>query len=77
MRVALQATRRRNPAYVVLAVPVAAAATLADLRSEADECVCLHEPADLGAIGFFYRDFHQLTDVEVGKFLASAAARTG
>jgi putative phosphoribosyl transferase len=77
MRVALQATRRRNPACLVLAVPVAAAATLEALRSEADESVCLYQPADLGAIGFFYRDFHQLTDAEVSKFLASAAARTG
>ena len=75
MRVALQATRRRNPSRLVLAVPVAAAAALADLQSEVDESVCLYSPADLGAIGFFYRDFHQLSDDEVSELLADAAAR--
>lgn len=74
MRVALQATRRRNPSWLVLAAPVAASETLDRLRSEADETVCLQKPADFRAIGLFYRDFHQLSDVEVGNLLSRAAA---
>jgi putative phosphoribosyl transferase len=72
MRVALQATRRRNPSWLVLAVPVAAPDTLDRLRPEADEVVCVETPGGLGAIGFFYRDFHQVSDSEVTAILARA-----
>lgn len=73
MRVALQATRRRNPSWLVLAAPVAAPDTLARLQPEADEVVCVETPAGLGAIGFYYRDFHQVSDAEVTEILARAA----
>jgi putative phosphoribosyl transferase len=73
MRVALRATRRRNPSRLVLAAPVAAPETLAALRPEADEIVCVETPLGLGAIGFFYRDFHQVGDAEVTEILARAA----
>ena len=72
MRVALQAVRRRNPACLVLAVPVAPPDTLASLGEEADETVCPETPTGLGAIGFYYRDFHQLGDDEVTDLLARA-----
>ena len=69
MRVALQAVRRRGPARLVLAVPVAPPDTLAALLESADEAVCLETPVGLGAIGFYYRDFHQMSDAEVTDFL--------
>lgn len=72
MRVALRAVRRRGPAWLVLAAPVAAAETLAALGGEADETVCVATPAGLGAIGFYYEDFHQMSDAEVGELLARA-----
>ncbi|HYM72665.1 MAG TPA: phosphoribosyltransferase [Stellaceae bacterium] len=72
MRVALQATRRRNPARLVLATPVAAAETIARLRPEADEVVCVDTPDGLGAIGFCYHDFRQVSDAEVVAILARA-----
>jgi putative phosphoribosyl transferase len=72
MRVALQAVRRRGPARLVLAVPVASPDTLAALGEGADETVCLETPIGLGAIGFFYRDFHQMSDAEVTELLARA-----
>jgi putative phosphoribosyl transferase len=72
MRVALQAVRRRNAAWLVLAVPVAPPDTLAALGEEADETVCPERPIALGAIGFYYRDFHQMTDDEVTDLLARA-----
>jgi putative phosphoribosyl transferase len=64
-RAALQATRKRNPAKLVLAVPVAATTTIQALREEADEVVCLEDHTDFGAIGFFYDDFRQVGDDEV------------
>jgi len=65
MRAALQGLRRRNPARLVLAVPVAPPDTIDELRKEVDDVVCLAQPSFFGAIGYFYRDFHQLSDDEV------------
>ena len=76
MRVALCAVRRRNPAHLVLAVPVAPPETLAEFRKEADETICLETPDMLGAIGLYYRDFHQMSDDEVTDLLARAAQST-
>lgn len=64
-RAALHAARASAPRWLVLAVPVAPPDTLARLRQDADEVVCLEEPGDLGAIGFFYDDFTQVGDEEV------------
>ncbi len=65
VRAALQAVRRRRPARVVLAVPVASREVLEDLRPLCDAIVCLVEPRLLGAVGLHYRDFHQLDDSAV------------
>ncbi len=65
MRVALRAVRRRDPARVILAVPVAPPETLTSMASEADEVICLLAPRDFRAVGEFYRDFHQVSDAEV------------
>jgi len=74
MRVALRAVRRRGPSRLVLAAPVAAAETLAALAGEADETVCVATPQGLGAIGFYYEDFHQMSDAEVTALLAAQGA---
>ena len=50
--------------------------TLADLGQEADEAVCVETPDMLGAIGFYYRDFHQMSDAEVTDMLSRAAHPT-
>ena len=73
MRVALQATLRRNPSWLVLATPVAAPNTLDSLQAEVDEVVSVETPIGLGAIGFYYRDFHQVSDAEVTEILGRAA----
>jgi putative phosphoribosyl transferase len=70
MRVALRAARRQGPARLVLAAPVAPAETLATLSGEADETVCVTAPQGLGAIGYYYEDFHQMSDAEVTALLA-------
>lgn len=69
-RVALRAVRRRKPSRLVLAVPVAPPDSLAGLRIEADEIICLETPEDMGAVGLYYRDFRQTTDQEVTDLLA-------
>jgi predicted phosphoribosyltransferase len=72
---ALEALRRREPRQLVLAAPVAAADTLADLRRFADDVVVVHAPHWFGAVSRFYTHFPQLTDDEV--LAALDAARAG
>jgi len=62
---AIRTVRRREPKELVLAVPVAPLDTINKLQPEVDAIVCLDMPEDLGAIGYFYRDFHQVSDDEV------------
>lgn len=64
-RAALRHLRRQAPARLVLAVPVGAPDTVAALRDEADEIVCLYRPRHLDAVGRWYADFRQITDDEV------------
>lgn len=64
-RAALRATRARHPRKLVLAVPVAPSDSLAELRNEADDVVCLEDHEFFGAIGAYYADFHQISDAEV------------
>jgi putative phosphoribosyl transferase len=75
MRAALGAVRRRGPARIVLALPVAPRDVIAALRSDADEVVCLREPAFFRAVGEHYVDFHQVSDGEVIALLARHADR--
>jgi len=72
MLAALRATRRRQPAHLVLAVPVAPPDTLERMRREVDETVCLATPADFYAVGQFYHRFPQLEDAEVIALLQQA-----
>ena len=62
---AIKAVRKQEPKEIVLAVPVAPLETIGRLRPEVDAIVCLDTPQDFGAIGYFYRDFHQVSDDEV------------
>jgi len=64
-RAALRATRLRKPSRLVLAVPVAPTDTIAALRSEVDEIVCLEDYEFFGAIGAYYANFTQVSDEEV------------
>jgi len=77
VRAALKALRRRHPARLVLAVPVAPSDTLAELRSEVDDVVCLAEPFPFHAIGLHYVDFHQVSDDEVLAALDAVNAPAG
>jgi len=72
IRAALRGIRQQAPKKVVLAVPVGPADTIASLRDEADEIVCLSTPPTFFGIGEFYSDFHQLADAEVIRLLELA-----
>lgn len=76
MRAAVTAIRDRDPASIVVAVPVAAASTCEELRSksEVDHVICLNTPESFQAVGQWYREFAQVSDQEVRELLARSAA---
>jgi putative phosphoribosyl transferase len=71
-RAALSWLRDRRATPLVLAVPVAPAATVAELRSEADQVICLSAPSDFFAVGQWYERFDQVSDEEVIEALAGS-----
>lgn len=74
-RAALRSLRRRNPARLLLAVPVGPPTASQIMRNDADEVVCVQTPERLAAIGQWYRDFAQTPDETVVELLAAAQRR--
>lgn len=78
MRAAAAAVRQRDPARVIVAVPVAAASTCAELleSAEVDDVICLATPEPFVAVGIWYEHFDQTTDDEVRTLFDQATARS-
>jgi predicted phosphoribosyltransferase len=72
MRAGARALREKHPAWLAVAVPVAARATCEDLKQEVDEVVCAVTPESFAAVGQWYREFPQTTDEEVRELLQRA-----
>lgn len=70
MVAALKVLREQQPKEIIVAVPVAAADRLEQIRPLCDHLVCLLRPEHFLAIGQFYGDFSQLTDEDVLELLA-------
>lgn len=58
----------------MLAVPVAAPDSIATLRGECDQVICLSQPQPFYAVGACYRDFSPVQDAEIIRLLAEAHA---
>lgn len=71
MRAALTQLRAREPARIILAVPVASPKALRDLADLVDDAVCLLAPPAFMAVGAHYRRFPQVPDETVAKTLAA------
>ncbi|MGE5246603.1 MAG: erythromycin esterase family protein [Betaproteobacteria bacterium] len=69
MEAAVLALRQRQPARIVVAVPVGARQTVERLRRYADEVVCAEMPEPFDAVGLWYDDFSETTDEEVLRLL--------
>ena len=72
-RAAVRALRAERPRELVLAAPVAAPDTVAELGAEFDRVVTVLTPVDLFAIGRWYDDFTQVPDDEVRRLVERAA----
>jgi predicted phosphoribosyltransferase len=68
MRAAIAAVKGRART-VIVAVPVGAKSTCAELATEVDRLICATMPRLLDAVSLFYRDFDPVSDEEVKELL--------
>lgn len=68
-------TRRRGPAAIIVAAPVASAEAVRRLEAVVDTVVVLETPAFFSAVGQFYSVFDQVSDDEVREALAARWAK--
>jgi|ERR1041385_2061218 len=73
MRAAVMALRKKGPKKIVIAVPVGEREVCNSLKHEVDTvAICAMMPEPFNAIDVFYRNFAQVTDAEVQRFLRQA-----
>jgi predicted phosphoribosyltransferase len=72
IRAGAQALRKKQPARIVVAVPVSASQSCDEYRIGVDEIVCAQTPEPFFGVGQWYRDFSQTTDEEVRDLLDRA-----
>jgi putative phosphoribosyl transferase len=69
MRAAVGALRRKGPASIVAAVPVASKEGRAAIERVADDVICLGSREPFGHVGIWYDDFNRPGDNQVSEFL--------
>jgi putative phosphoribosyl transferase len=74
MRAAVTALRSADAAAVIVAVPVGAPDSCADVEALADLLVCPLRPFEFSAVGQWYDDFSATTDAEVIQLLETFTA---
>ena len=72
MRAAIAAVRARGPQKLVVAVPVGAPETCAEIAREVDGLICPLRPDPFQAVGMWYHDFSPTTDEEVRDCLVAS-----
>jgi putative phosphoribosyl transferase len=73
MRAAIGAVRDLGAGRLVVAVPVGADDTCAEIATQVDALVCPFLPDPFHAVGLWYKNFEATTDQEVQDCLAAAA----
>jgi putative phosphoribosyl transferase len=69
MRSAIKALRRKEPARIIAAVPVASLEGRAEISALADEVICLGSPEPFGNVAMWYKDFTRPGDDRVSELL--------
>lgn len=72
MHAAVAAIKQQQPARVIIAVPVAAAATCKTFATQGDEVICVLKPEEFYAISLWYEHFSQTSEKEVRDLLTYA-----
>ncbi len=69
MKAAIQVLKSQPIKALIVAIPVGPPSTVSELRSMADEVICLYEDANFMAVGQYYADFTQVENDEVTEIL--------
>ena len=77
MRAAIRSVRKRQPARLIVAVPVGSEEAYAALQEDANELVCASVPQHFASIGYFYQNFEPTEDAEVESILREFSKRRG
>ena len=77
IRAAAVALRNLRAGKVIIAVPVGPPECIAALEQFADDVKCLATPDPFLAVGYWYRDFGQVSDEEVVALLRKAQGANG
>jgi putative phosphoribosyl transferase len=75
MLAAVSALRKKEPAEIIVAVPVCPPETLSEIERVADKTVILFAPDWFRGVGQFYEDFAQVSDETVRLLLARGAEK--
>jgi predicted phosphoribosyltransferase len=73
----LQMLRKKKPARLVVAVPVASSKAAERIRKEVEDFVCLLTPFLFQGVSRFYQDFSQVKDEEVMSLLQELNKKEG
>jgi putative phosphoribosyl transferase len=73
---ALRTVRAQGPREVIVAMPVAPADLLDEVRELCDELICLYAPEEFWAVGMHYERFPQVSDERVVESLAASLRPT-
>lgn len=69
MKAAIMALREKQPAELIVAVPVAARSTCDEMTALVKTLICPSQPVDFHAVGLWYENFSQTSDEEVIELL--------
>lgn len=69
MKAAIMALQQKQPAELIVAVPVAAHSTCEEMKTLIKTLICPSQPIDFHAVGLWYDNFSQTSDEEVIELL--------
>jgi putative phosphoribosyl transferase len=76
MRAAVRSLRKRQPARLIVAIPVGPPETCAALRAETDDVIALLEPEPFVAVGLYYENFEPTRAGEIELLLRASRMKT-
>ena len=72
IKAAIAALKKQKAGRIVVAVPVAPASTIEEIKGDVDEVICVSSPEFFYAISLWYDEFPQTSDEEVRELLKKA-----
>ena len=65
----IKAVKKQGAKKIILAIPVGPRETIEEFKEIVNEVICLYIPEKFYAVGSYYENFEQVTDVEVFKII--------